>query len=74
MDTSIFGGKIGFPLGFPKQTNPLNPPAPTSPKEEARRKERQALFRILDTDSSGALDAKELWERYEDGSIPVCFI
>jgi len=28
-------------------------------KEEARRKERQALFRILDTDSSGALDAKD---------------
>eukprot|EP00438_Fugacium_kawagutii_P036578 Skav211975 [mRNA] locus=scaffold1330:93554:102451:+ [translate_table: standard] len=28
-------------------------------REEARRAERQALFRILDTDSSGALDAKE---------------
>ena len=45
--------------------HPQYPPAaaPTSPtKEEARRKERQALFRILDTDSSGALDAKEPWE------------
>lgn len=32
---------------------------PPGGKEEARRKERQALFRILDTDSSGALDAKD---------------
>ena len=29
-------------------------------QEELRRKERQALFKILDTDGSGALDAKEL--------------
>jgi len=35
-------------------------------QEEARRKERQALFRILDTDSSGALDAKELQKGIKD--------
>ena len=29
-------------------------------QEELRRKERQALFKILDTDDSGALDAQEL--------------
>jgi len=35
-------------------------------QEELRRKERQALFKILDTDSSGALDAKELQKGVKD--------
>lgn len=35
-------------------------------QEEARRRERQALFRILDSDGSGALDAQELQKGIKD--------
>ena len=39
-------------------------------QEEARRKERQALFQILDTDSDGDLNPKEGWGWWgEDGAF-----